>query len=116
MNPKFSVIDWGESNTTARNVPENSLTLEKLQAAMRIVRDLPPPPRIDLYPQDLDAQQVFKIDSSRLPHAPFTKSGREMWLAPRARLNEVYRAMLDAGVDVRLEPRYGVTPRDGKGK
>jgi len=103
MVNKFSVIDWGEPNTTARSVPENSLTLEKLQAAMRLIRDIPPPPRIDLYPQDVDPEKCFQINRSRVG----SFIDREMWIVPRKQLINIYRQMKNAGIDVILEPRYG---------
>jgi hypothetical protein len=85
-----------------------SLTIEKIQAAIRLIQDIPPRPAIDLFGHDLSTDVAYTFDDCKV----LPKSERKMVIVPRSKLQETYRALLDSGIDVRLEPRYGAEPKE----
>ena len=88
----------------------STLTADSLRTMVRQFRDMyPPPPAYDLYPHDLDPERCYEIktlDESFKGAFPRTCC-RKMLVVPRLRLEAIYYQMRDAGLDVRLEPRYG---------
>lgn len=106
--------------------PANGLTLEKLREMQRTVAHLQQPQGCDLYGHDLpDLEAAYIIDRAAL-QAGLLKGdlgedllqslardqSKVVVIVPRQRLEEIYHAMKAHGVDVRLEPRYGVPPPD----
>jgi hypothetical protein len=95
----------GNTATTASATPPAQLTLEKLLETMReIERKFPPPVRVDLYGHDL-GDQTYELNRSA--------KERRFIVVPRNELDKTYHMLRDAGVDVRLEPRYGEWPDEG---
>lgn len=93
----------------------STLTIEKLLEAQKLIDDLgPPPPGIDLYGHSLATtqDQAYLIHADKFPEALRIFRGpgpqRTVVIVPRARLGTTYRDLREAGIDVRLEPRYGV--------
>jgi hypothetical protein len=96
----------GILNMTSNSIAPSSatLTIEALESIQRAMRDIPPRPAIDLYGHALGTDQCFTID---VPEElrPFSLSGRQLVIVPETRIDEIYRELRAAGVDVRLKPR-----------
>lgn len=105
--------ELGGAQTNTVGAPSSSLTPELILKACRMLKNIQfRAPGVDLYPHTLSATDCFFVKPPPLALAglPRERREREMVLVPKARLLEVYEQMLEAGVDVRLEPRYGAPP------
>jgi hypothetical protein len=93
------------SNTTANIYPAGNLTVEKFREAMRIIDALPKPPMgIDLYGNPL-INQAYELNWPSNAHAWIGAKTRRVIVVPKDDIDHWYRALLDAGAYVRLEPR-----------
>ena len=90
----------GNTASTAAVYPQESLTAEKLiQMMEEMRRTMPPPVCVDLYGHEL-GDQAYELNR---------KSGeRRFIVVPKKVLERTYHELRDVGVDVRLEPRYGL--------
>jgi len=115
-------------NMTSTVMPANTLTAEKLRAMMDEVNAqmrANPGIKIDLYGHDLlDQEQAFVLDRRKLNEQMYAgrsawmrrfvehaELDREMVIVPRARLRQTFQTLKEAGLDIRLEPRYGTGER-----
>jgi hypothetical protein len=104
---KFNGEFWESANTASNATRSEGLTLEKLREAMRLIGEIPPPSKVDLFCHDLAPDEVYEIKDTDL--FPPDVKGRRVMIVPRQRLDFIAHAMRKAGVDVRVEPR--ITPR-----
>ncbi len=117
-------------NTTGTvQAPADSLTLEKIRDMMARLPSIPPSPKIDLYGHDLnDQEQAYVLDRKKMAEQMYpgrsswmrryivgADQDRQMVIVPRARLRETFQQLKEAGLDVRLEPRYSApAPRESR--
>lgn len=106
MNGLLDILT-GTTSTASNGVGGGApLTADTIRRAVEEVRKLgpiPPAPRYDLFGHDLDgdkASTMFEMQSVLAVNHP-----RSLLIAPRRMLRDVYRQLLEMGVDVRLEPR-----------
>jgi hypothetical protein len=101
--------EFWEGNTSASTGPENTLTVAKLQAAMReaehIMANAPPPPHFDLYGHMLDDVTGYELAAEiRPPHLRGTPARRTL-VVPRNQIDRWAYELRRMGADVRVEPR-----------
>lgn len=95
--------EFWEGNTSANTAPENTLTAEKLMAAIRALPELPPPPMFDLYGSP-GLDQCYEITPPDDLRPPGTK-GRRFLVCPKDTLDFWAYELRRHGADVRVEPR-----------
>lgn len=100
------ILGAGMGNTTANTADANSLTVEKLQAAMRLLRDIPPRPAIDLYSHELGDQcYILTIPKDSAFWLAY-RGGRQIVVVPEKQIDDIYHQIREAGIDVRFKPRF----------
>jgi hypothetical protein len=87
---------------------DSTLTTQKLldsYHALDVLPDPGPPPKVDLWPHDIDDHSMYRVGDGVLSHLPFHDASRQQWFVPRARLLVIKTDLMMQGVDVRIEPR-----------
>jgi hypothetical protein len=90
-----------------------TLTVEKIREAMRLVDSIPKPPMIDLYGAPF-IDKAYEINWPSNAHAWIGAKRRKVIVVPEMQLDDWFRKLKDAGIDVRLEPRYLPPQADGE--
>lgn len=101
---------WNEAGS-ATAAPEEclpeALTFADIDRVINMCGAPARPPRYDLYWHQLGNGQVYELpELDAYSMAALGTDGRRILVVPKDALDEWYRMLIDAGIDVRLQPRF----------